>query len=87
MDTYNSLLNMRGLRQPDQMDDIYKDAVKFRNLLRKSLKQTRKSSLRDNQISERRMSNISDGPTDTEAAVVSEYLKLVQEFIKSIAPS
>ena len=78
---------MRGLRQPDQMDDIYKDAVKFRNLLRKSLKQTRKSSLRDNQISERRMSNISDGPTDTEAAVVSEYLKLVQEFIKSIAPS
>ena len=77
---------MRGLRQPDQMDDIYKDAVKFRNLLRKSLKQTRKSSLRDNQISERRMSNISDGPTDTEAAVVSEYLKLVQEFIKSIAP-
>ena len=77
---------MRGLRQPDQMDDIYKDAVKFRNLLRKSLKQTRKSSLRDNQISERRMSNISDGPTDTETAVVSEYLKLVQEFIKSIAP-
>ena len=32
------------------------------------------------------MSNISDGPTDTETAVVSEYLKLVQEFIKSIAP-
>ena len=77
---------MRNLRQPDQMDDIYKDAVKFRNLLRKSLKQTRKSSLRDNQIVERKMSNISDGPTDTETAVVSEYLKLVQEFIKSIAP-
>ena len=77
---------MRNLRQPDQMDDIYKDAVKFRNLLRKSLKQTRKSSLRDNQNVERKMSNISDGPTDTETAVVSEYLKLVQEFIKSIAP-
>ena len=77
---------MRNLRQPDQMDDIYRDAVKFRNLLRKSLKQTRKSSLRDNQIVERKMSNISDGPTDTETAVVSEYLKLVQEFIKSIAP-
>ena len=77
---------MRGLRQPDQMDDIYKDAVKFRNLLRKSLKQTRKSSLRDHQIVERKMSNISDGPSDTETAVISEYLKLVQEFIKSIAP-
>ena len=38
METYNSLLNMRGLRSPDDLDDVYRDAVQFRNLLRKSIK-------------------------------------------------
>ena len=38
---------MRGIRRPDDMDDIYQDAVKFRNLLRKALKHTRKSSLKE----------------------------------------
>ena len=32
------------------------------------------------------MSNISDGPTEAEQTIATEYLKLIQEFIKSIAP-
>ena len=66
------------------MKDIYLDAIKFRNQLRKALKSTRKSSIRDLQSprpESRRLSDVSDGPTETEKAVVIEYLKLTQDFI------
>ena len=89
MDTYNSLVNMHTLRAADDMRDIYESAVKFRNQLRKALKTTRKASLKESPSpvqSDRRFSDVSDGPTETDKAIVLEYLNLTQEFIKNCMP-
>ena len=37
-------------------------------------------------MSDRRFSDVSDGATETEKAVVIEYLKMVQEFISNCSP-
>ena len=67
------------MSEPGKKKDVYAAAIKFRNQLRKALKTTRKTSLKECQspmLPGRKLSDLSDGPTEAEKAVVVEYLKM-----------